>query len=506
MTDSAKERPKSLRSDEGGAIMVVGVFMAIVMGAAIFYVIGTGEAIIYRERVQDGADAVAFTAASIHARGMNIIVLLNMIMLALVTVLVALKTIQLVNNIVLPLAIAGCPWTGIACVYIPIGTAIRSVLAATIPVYENAIMRPALFALSTAQTGIAIGTPWVSLAKGKNVAKEYTPLVTNSMVVSPSMVPWLPPGKLGLPVKYGEYKDLCKKAGENIEHIFFFLPGPVKWAIGKAGGMVTSSFSGYFCGDLGAKGGGGFGQLSDLLPSIDDLMADVTAGCKDKHGDDAAAVSQCEADGKKKVEDGIKDSEEDLTSQQTLSGGAQKSAKFGGKVFNFIAHKELIDGAKMGGGHFQVWGITIGDEAWPRSVDKGVAIAGKAGVKPPTSSWGKYRIAQGEFFWDTSGKVDNDETVWERRWTARLRRVKPTLPELGAGFGKWGMGKLLEKFGISTMLEKALTTSDDSPLSFLTGDWVKGKITKALKGLAGGLGGVLDNRIAKYLTAPEMIH
>ena len=351
----------------------------------------------------------------------------------------------------------------------------------------------------------------MSLAKGKNVGKKYEPLVTNSFVVSPSMVPWVPPGKLGLPVKYGEYKDLCKKAGENVASIFSFLPWPVDWAISKAAGMITGSFSGYFCGDLGAKGGGGFGQLTDLLPSIDDLMKDISAGCQaEKDKDPNFDVAACEADGKKKAEDELKKSEESITSDPTLSGGSQKAAKFGGKVFNFIAHKELIDGAKLGGGHFQTWGVTIGKEEWPRAVDKGVAIAGKAGVKPPASSWGKYRLAQAEFFWDKSGKIDNEETMWERMWTARLRRVRPQLPEIGAGFGKWGMGKLLEKFGVSDWLTKNLTTSDDSPLSFLLGDWVKGKIENVLKDLAGGLGSlgdkVLDNKIQEYLNAPEMIH
>ncbi|HMR75936.1 MAG TPA: hypothetical protein PKD61_12510, partial [Polyangiaceae bacterium] len=66
--------------------------------------------------------------------------------------------------------------------------------------------------------------------------------------------------------------------------------------------------------------------------------------------------------------------------------------------------------------------------------------------------------------------------------------------------------KILEKTGISGALEKALTTSDDSPMSFLLGDWVKGKIEDTLKDLAGGLGGQLDKKIAQFLTAPEMIH
>src|SRR3954469_20308536 len=82
------------RGDERGAIMVLGVFMCACMAGVLWYVIGIGDAIVYRERLQEGADAVAFSAATLHARGMNLIVLLNLLMACVLGIRVAMKAAQ----------------------------------------------------------------------------------------------------------------------------------------------------------------------------------------------------------------------------------------------------------------------------------------------------------------------------------------------------------------------------------------------------------------------------
>src|SRR5687767_4564724 len=73
----------NLAGDKSGAIALGGVFMSVLLAAGVFYIIGTGNAIIYRERLQDAADAAAYTSAGVHARGMNLIVMINLIMAAL---------------------------------------------------------------------------------------------------------------------------------------------------------------------------------------------------------------------------------------------------------------------------------------------------------------------------------------------------------------------------------------------------------------------------------------
>lgn len=81
----------SLAGDQRGAIMVMGIFMAMLMVGFIYYVAGLGETILFRERVQDASDAAAWSSAVLHARGMNIVALINMIMSSIAAVLLALN-------------------------------------------------------------------------------------------------------------------------------------------------------------------------------------------------------------------------------------------------------------------------------------------------------------------------------------------------------------------------------------------------------------------------------
>lgn len=106
-------------ADDRGAIMIIGIFIAVLLVGMMYYVWGIGGSLLHRERMQDAADTAAFGAAVIHARGMNIISLLNIIMAALAAVATALEVIR---NIALASAIAatltclGCgPWCGYCC-------------------------------------------------------------------------------------------------------------------------------------------------------------------------------------------------------------------------------------------------------------------------------------------------------------------------------------------------------------------------------------------------------
>ena len=143
---------------QSGAMAVVGMFMAVFLAAGLFYIVGTAEAIIYRQRVQDTADAMAYSAAGIHARGMNLIVLLNLIMAALLAVYVFMKLIQRVAFIV---ALITCPWVPPVC-----GGAkfVERTMKTASKAYES-VLNIALPALNYGQIGVAIGTPWVATLK-----------------------------------------------------------------------------------------------------------------------------------------------------------------------------------------------------------------------------------------------------------------------------------------------------------------------------------------------------
>ena len=89
------EPTRSLRRDKSGAIMVMGVFMAALMVGFIYYVKGIGDAILFRERMQDASDSGAFAAVTVHARGMNLIALINITMVSVLAVVTAFRLLAI---------------------------------------------------------------------------------------------------------------------------------------------------------------------------------------------------------------------------------------------------------------------------------------------------------------------------------------------------------------------------------------------------------------------------
>lgn len=87
---TSRSRP-SLSQDTRGAILVLGVVFGMVLFGALWNLASVGDAIIWRERAQDAADATAFHSATFHARGMNMIVMVNLIMAVIMAVFIVWK-------------------------------------------------------------------------------------------------------------------------------------------------------------------------------------------------------------------------------------------------------------------------------------------------------------------------------------------------------------------------------------------------------------------------------
>jgi hypothetical protein len=77
MTDA----PRSLADDQRGAIMLTGLFMSCFLIGALWFIVGIGDAIVFRDKMQEAADVGAFSSAALHAKGMNFISLCNLVML-----------------------------------------------------------------------------------------------------------------------------------------------------------------------------------------------------------------------------------------------------------------------------------------------------------------------------------------------------------------------------------------------------------------------------------------
>lgn len=71
----------SLAEDQRGAVMLTGLFMSCFLIGALWFVVGIGDTVVFRDKMQEAADVGAFSSAALHAKGMNFISLCNLVML-----------------------------------------------------------------------------------------------------------------------------------------------------------------------------------------------------------------------------------------------------------------------------------------------------------------------------------------------------------------------------------------------------------------------------------------
>lgn len=216
-----------LTADDSGAIMIVGVFMAMLVTGFLYYIIGIGNTLIYRERMQDAADAIAFSGAVVHARGMNLIALINIIMALLVSILFALRIIQWALYGAALLALAAVVTAPLAPAIYRAGDTVRNIADQ----YQRAIVEPALRLGHSAQAAIRVS--WPLLAQGRVVTSTlsgtYQPPVTFGLLA--------PVFNRPLPVKAVSIRSTCRHAAEPIASLLTWpltlVPG------GRIMGLVT---------------------------------------------------------------------------------------------------------------------------------------------------------------------------------------------------------------------------------------------------------------------------
>jgi hypothetical protein len=227
--------------------MLIAVFFAVFAVSILYLGIGAGEAVLYREHLQDAADSAALSGAITHARIMNIIVLTNVVMSALLAVLVTIKLVEgaaIVGTVIA----AGLAWltAGGSLIAIPPLNAIRANMSA---LYEE-VKEPIFSALEmlhdTAQL-VADAAPEASDAVVQaDVGEVKGTLVTAGFAA---------PTAKALPVQDDSYEELCGKAGEfpvqMAKTALGGLPGmsEVLGALESPMGTMTKSLSAWFCGD-----------------------------------------------------------------------------------------------------------------------------------------------------------------------------------------------------------------------------------------------------------------
>jgi hypothetical protein len=230
-------------ADTGGAIMVVGVFMTLFLIGGLFFLLGIGDALVFHDHMQEVADVSAFTGAVVHARFMNLIAAINLIMLALVVIHLALALLHLgtlILNVLACVIDLACP------VPIPLAACLATVVAnnlATIALEGyDALMKGTLLALSAVQYGLA-WTAWIAApAASVYVASNYKSHPSGPTVLGLSeglSIPFLSSGRIGLPVNEEEPGFLCEKLIS-----YFTVPGlgAASSVLGFAGAGIRALF------------------------------------------------------------------------------------------------------------------------------------------------------------------------------------------------------------------------------------------------------------------------
>jgi hypothetical protein len=256
---------RTLKNDNRGAVMVFGVFGAVLLTGILYYMIGVGDAIIHRESMQDAADATAYTSAVYHARGMNLICMINLYMAAVLSVLVALKLAQVVLLVVWAaacLCVAASLGAGLPC---------DAVCGALLPVQEEfemlivqvgGVIQCALDGLHMAAHSVAVFTPWVAAARsGLQVTQEYGSTVDLGMAVSYSMVP---------PEEHRDVGGAVWNAGQAANDL-----GLIGKATGRIGGLLQGRIGG---------GGGAASRLASLLNKLPPSVRDLVGGAGKRAG------------------------------------------------------------------------------------------------------------------------------------------------------------------------------------------------------------------------------
>jgi hypothetical protein len=246
----AERRASAAVRDEAGAVLVIGVFLAVFLVGLLFYVVGIGETVLRRERLGDAADAVSMASAVTHARSMNLIVLLNQVMAALLAVLVALRIVEMLATLAILMLLAAAFVGGEAgLAAIPGLETVRSGANRAYTALDQPI-HASLRALHGVAQALRSAGPALAELQAVAVVAELDPKarVTRGFVV---------PARLALPVENDRFDRLCEHAGKNVAEVAMIplsrrLPG-ISGDVEAALGDLAGSASDWFCGRGGQK-------------------------------------------------------------------------------------------------------------------------------------------------------------------------------------------------------------------------------------------------------------
>lgn len=442
------DRPKNLLGDERGAIMIMGLFMATMIIGAMWYMKGIGDAIVFRDRMQESADHVVFSSAAVHARGMNLISIINIVMYVLVIIHVVLAMLKWAAFFC-SLTVAGAP------VCVPLNRGLETAQR----IYDNTVIRIGLPALSGVGTAAAVGYPWYGSYAGYNVGSTYK---TMGVAVGASNIPGL---SFSLPLGQSLFPGKKSPVGGNTN---------------QAGNIFSKSGS-------AANKGNGAEFSVDMKLGLPVTLAENSELCER-----AVAV--------------VADFAGPLSFLLKWIGGALSECNGFPWEQKYVGWKKMYGQAKNGNMWLQVWSFAFPEQYDENFAESKVALAigGTKGAARAAALKGSQvtaptYFAQSEFYYDCEKKWDDEscngeetEATFGMRWRARLRPV--TTPDI--------MGALLGVLGDS-LLGGLIDFAGDAAAERIKQSKVfrdaTAALTRAARNLSPGLGGAAKDSLGDAL-------
>lgn len=444
--DNARE----LHRDQRGAIMLMGLCMSCFLIGGLWFLIGIGDTIVFRDTMQEAADHAAFTSAVLHAKGMNFISACNLILLALIAIHIIMG---LIHDILLAICIVGAffslgtaciPWTRWRPIYTGYGKAFKQV-ANVVHYLEQ---------------GAAIGYPFIGVAKAYTLGGDYGDFGPkkrdlNVIALSTSLVPGnalngvvnkifnqkpaekLPTGVQGptrpasagysegkksfLPVEAKPFSAVCERiAKKTLDSLIgltgWNIPGP---AMDVFKGILSAGIVLRYCNDLGSgAANAAAGAIGGSVNKGNDKIDEDNKTNKDADAKLPADQQKKPADIDKVKTDGI--------------GGAIDPGFDGwwGKDGPFVPWGGTSNGAAWQ----QIWAINLMPEFKDAQQHRVHVAANNKHVESDSKAWAY--LAQAEFFFDCTkdwgdGECNGDDNAaYSIKWRARLRRLQ--LPQVGS--------------------------------------------------------------------------
>ena len=356
----------AIARNENGAMLVMGIFMVMFIAALLYYVVGIGDTVTYRERMQDAADAGAMTGSIFLARGMNIITLMNLTLASVFGVLLAARAAYYLLYAASAAAGAQCETNPAACV-----ASICYLLS--VPAACDAIDEAKDIVDDAADATTSI----------QESARDNTALAATAAVAQLGTEHYSPPvqAPLGALGAYGMVTDPLPVERDPNPPICTRTVNPIPNERFAAGSLVANSYNAY------------------------DLAKRLRKGCSRTYLDEVALSAPFWV--------GIACAVERSEVKRDLFR-VKRGANLGDENFQF--HTLMVGTPPYGLGNDNAHAERVSVGTWGNeAADSG----GKWGALQQLS---RFAVAQGEFLFDAD--EPREDWLWELRWRARLRRFR----------------------------------------------------------------------------------